>query len=102
MTKYIINIPKKDTDTRIWIPYDIPTALIGQGAIELYAMKVANWTPKIISPDNVEIDNPIDAVNAVAIYLRNVVKDQYKMLLKQQAIQQAQLLTDTQFDQLFT
>lgn len=99
--KYTINIPKKETDTRVWIPYDIPTALIAHGAIELYAMKMANWTPKVISPDNVEIDNPINAVNAIAIYFRNVIKEQYKTLLKQEAIQQAQLLTDTQFDQLF-
>ena len=92
------------------IPLEIPEQLIAAGAIELYATKMAGWTPKITETfDNGdgdfgirEIDNPETAMEACIRQIRGVVKHNYQTIILEQAQTQAVEKSLEDFNKLFT
>ena len=97
---YEITIEQPENTTRLEIPFDVPNAFIGAGAIELYATRIYGWSAKVMEND-VEVDNPVSAVNAIAEGLRNQVKNTYLELMKQRAVEQAVNAAQEQFNAIF-
>ena len=97
---YEVTIEQPENTTRLEIPFDIPTPLMGQGAVELYANRICGWNPKIMEGD-VEVDNPLTALNAIAEGLRNQVKNTYAEIMKQRAVEQAVNEAQEQFNAIF-
>ncbi len=96
--------------TTINVPLIIPQALIDEGAIELYAIKLAGWTPTI-QKDVVDvvgnvtgqetIPNPVSAQDAGIAYVQNVVKNEYRTIMVNLGIEQGRDQALAQFNSLF-
>jgi hypothetical protein len=92
------------------IPLEIPEGLIQAGAIELYASKMAGWTPKLRQSSvsetgnliTIEIDNPETAFDACVREIRAYVKNNYQTIVAEQAREQAASKALEDFNQLFT
>ena len=96
-----INIEQPANTTRVLVPLDIPTVLVESGAVELYAIKKTGWCAKVKDENDNEIDNPINAITAAANDIRLSVKETYRLIAEEMAIEQAKNLVSSQFNQMF-
>jgi hypothetical protein len=96
-----VSIPQAEGTQRVLIPMDIPQILFNSGAITLYAVKLCGWTPTVLDENNLQIDNPISAMQAAALRVRGIVKEEQKAIIASQAAEDARAATITAFDALF-
>jgi hypothetical protein len=99
-TDTTVSIEQPAGTTRILVPIDIPTVLVEQGAIELYAVTLTDWKSKILV-DGVDQDNPKSALMASADKIREMVRQQYQTIAEDMAAEQARGQVREQFNQLF-
>lgn len=106
---YEVTIPQKENTTRILIPIDIPTHLLANGAVELYASNLCNWTPQIRNPEYdsdpenkpLNIDNPESSINAAALRIRKFVLEEFRSLIIKQGEEAGRQQAVSSFDSFF-
>ena len=96
-----VEMPTAEGFQRVYIGLDLPQALYDNGAVELYAIKLAGWTPTIINEEGLEVENPITPLQAAALRVRGLVKEEYRGLMANLGSEQGRAAALTGFDAAF-